>query len=276
VLTSANPLNIFVGDIGLVTVSLNNIPVEGYTSTEFTCAYNPSLVDISNITIAGLFGADPVSGILGPQNGSFIVAIAGSNGNKATVGGTAFTFNVQGLQIGQTIVECTARVSRGQGILENILSIPTTLTINGFATPTTVPASATLTGQVFASKLVTIRLYNPDNSIAASTTANPDGTFSITAPGGTYTVIATADGFLSAQGSVTLVNGNISSKTVVSLIAGDIDGNSIINQLDALTIGMNYNNTTPAAADLNNDGIINVLDLGILAGNYGASGALAW
>ena len=48
------------------------------------------------------------------------------------------------------------------------------------------------------------------------------------------------------------------------------------DQLDALTIGINYNNTTPAAADLNNDGIINVLDLGILAENYGASGALVW
>ncbi len=138
------------------------------------------------------------------------------------------------------------------------------------------PTSATLTGQVLASKLVTITLYNPDSSIAASTTANPDGTFSLTAPGGTYTVVATAAGFLSAQGPVTLVSGNTSSKPVISLLAGDIDGNSVIDQLDALTIGMNYNNTTPAAADLNNDGIINVLDLGLLAENYGASGALAW
>jgi hypothetical protein len=89
-------------------------------------------------------------------------------------------------------------------------------------------------------------------------------------------VVATASGFLSAQGSVTLVNGNTASKPVVSLLAGDIDGNSVINQLDALTIGINYNGTTPAAADLNNDGVINVLDLGLLAENYGASGALAW
>ena len=276
-LTSANPLTLVVGATGLVTVSLNNIPVEGYTSTEFTCTYNSNLVSVSNIAIAGLFGTDPVSGILGPQNGSFIVAIAGSNGNEATVDGTAFTFNVQGLQVGQTIVECTARVSKGLGILENILSIPTNLTIVGITpTPTALPTSATLAGQVLASKLVTITLYNPDSSIAASTTANPDGTFILTAPGGTYTVVATAAGFLSAQGPVTLVNGNTSSKPVVSLIAGDIDGNSIIDQLDALTIGINYNNTTPAAADLNNDGIINVLDLGILAQNYGASGALAW
>ncbi len=276
VLTSANPLNLVVGNTGLITVSLNNIPVEGYTSAEFTCTYNPSLVNVSNIAIAGLFGADPVSGILGPQNGSFIVAIAGSSGNKAMVGGTAFTFNFQGLQVGQTIVECTARVSKGLGVLESILSIPTNITIVGFVTPSTVPASASLTGQVLASKLVTIRLYNPDNSIATTVTVNSDGTFSLTAPAGTYTVVATADGFLSAQGPVTLVNGSTSSKPVVSLIAGDIDGNNIINQFDALTIGINYNNTTPAAADLNNDGIINVLDLGILAENYNASGALAW
>ncbi len=278
--TSANPLILVVGDTGLITVSLNNIPVGGYTSTEFTCTYNPALVDVSNIAVAGLFGPDPVSGILGPQNGSFILALAGSNGNRAMGGGTAFTFNATGLQTGQTTVECTARVSNGQSGLQSILSIPTNITIVGFVTPspapTVVPTSATLTGQVFASKPVTITLYNPDSSIAATTTANPDGTFSFSAPGGTYTVVAAASGFLSAQGSVTLVNGNTSTKPVVSLIAGDIDGNSVIDQIDALTIGINYNNTIPTAADLNNDGIINVLDLGILAQNYGASGALVW
>jgi hypothetical protein len=64
-------------------------------------------------------------------------------------------------------------------------------------------------------------------------------------------------------------------QTVV-LLAGDIDGNDTINQLDAMTIGMNYNLASPAAADLNNDGTINILDLELLAANYGQSGALAW
>jgi hypothetical protein len=32
----------------------------------------------------------------------------------------------------------------------------------------------------------------------------------------------------------------------------------------------------PAAADLNNDGVINVLDLGILAEHYDKSGSLLW
>jgi hypothetical protein len=43
-----------------------------------------------------------------------------------------------------------------------------------------------------------------------------------------------------------------------------------------MTIGMNYNTASPDAADLNADGVINVLDLEMLAGNYRASGALNW
>ncbi len=88
--------------------------------------------------------------------------------------------------------------------------------------------------------------------------------------------MASAEGFLSAQGSVTAVNGSVISMPSVSLIAGDIDNNGVINQLDVLTIRMNYDTVIPAAADLNNDGVINVLDLGILAENYGKSGALLW
>ena len=62
----------------------------------------------------------------------------------------------------------------------------------------------------------------------------------------------------------------------VSLLAGDIDNNGVIDQFDAMTIGMSYNTATPAAADLNNDGTINVLDLELLASNYRKAGAIAW
>jgi hypothetical protein len=50
----------------------------------------------------------------------------------------------------------------------------------------------------------------------------------------------------------------------------------VIDQFDAITIGMNYNASVPAAADLNNDGIINVLDLELLAKNYRATGPIVW
>lgn len=256
---------------------MNNIPTQGYTSAEFTCTYDPVLVEVSNISLGNLFGTDEVSGIFGPQNGSFILSVAGSNGKKAFGNGIAFTFNAKGLQAGQTTIECKARVSEGLNVLQNISSMPSNLTITEIApTPTAIPASVSVTGQVLADKLVTILLYSLDNSIVATGTANPDGSFNITVPEGTYTIMASAEGFLSAQGSVTAVNGSVISMPSVSLIAGDIDNNGVINQLDVLTIRMNYDTVIPAAADLNNDGVINVLDLGILAENYGKSGALLW
>ena len=378
--TSVNPGSINAGESALVTVSLNNVPAEGYTSAEFTCTYNPALVQVSNIAVTNLFGADPAVAINDPQNGSFIVAIAGSNGSKATVGGPAFTFSAKGLQAGQTAINCTVRVSKGDNLLTSLPSTGTTLTIVGelptpsftptpfepptptgtlptpvesptptatgptpvesatptsstpvesatptsstpvesatptsstpveSATPTSstpvesaTPTSSTpvesatptsttpvesptptalpdgtITGKVIATKPVTVSLYSTGNVLVTSVTANPDGTFSLTAPAGTYTIAATASGFLSAEGSATIVGGSTSTKPNITLLAGDIDGNDVIDQFDALTIGMNYNGTTPTEADLNNDGVINVLDLELLAANYRKTGPTVW
>jgi hypothetical protein len=134
-----------------------------------------------------------------------------------------------------------------------------------------------LNGQALASKPVTIRLYNnADNSIATTLIANTDGTFTLTAPAGVYGISASADGFLGAQGFATLTEGSVSTMPTVSLAAGDVDNNGVIDQFDAMTIGMGYNTAIPASADLNNDGTINVLDLELLAKNYRSSGVIAW
>ena len=93
---------------------------------------------------------------------------------------------------------------------------------------------------------------------------------------GTNSVIASASGFLSAQRSVTITDGSTTTLPTITLIAGDIDGNNVIDQFDAITIGINYNMTVPASADLNNDGIINVLDLERLAQNYRKTGPVIW
>ncbi len=121
---------------------------------------------------------------------------------------------------------------------------------------------------MLASKPVTVSLYDASNVLVTSVTANPDGTFSLTAPAGTYTITASASGYLDAEGSATITAGGTSTKPTLNLLAGDIDGNDVIDQFDALTIGMSYNTATPSEADLNDDGVINVLDLELLAGNY--------
>src|SRR5215212_638858 len=339
VTTSVSPSSVNAGESATVTVSLNNVPAEGYTSAEFTCTYDANLVQVSNIAVTNLFGADAVVAISDPQNGSFIVAIAGSNGNKATGSGSAFTFTATGLQAGQSTIECTARVSKGDNSLTSLSSTGTSLTVVGSlptatftptpfdpptptsstpvesptptsltpvdtATPTSLtpvdtatptsstpvdtttptsstpvdtatptsstpvetatptsstpvdtatPTSATpvesptpttvpdgsLSGQVLSGKPITVGLYS-GTTLVTSVTANNDGTFSLTAPAGSYTVLATSSGFLSAQGSATITGGSTNTKPTVTLLAGDIEGNNVIDQFDALTIGMNY------------------------------------
>ena len=310
--TVLNPASLQLGETAAASVNLSGVPLDGYTSAEFTCTYNASIAGVSNIVAGALFGADAVVAINGPQNGSFIVAIAGSNGNKATTDGPAFTFNVNALQMGQTSVACTARVSKGDSVLSSIPSTPASLTILDNTptpmptdpvvptatptlsltvtpgpsatpmltpTPTLTPTATALpagqgmvSGKALAGKPVGLNLFGAGNVSVATMTANPDGTFSLTAPAGTYTMVVTAPGFLSASGAVTLASGGAGTLPTINLIAGDIDNNNVIDQFDAMTLGMNYNLAVPAAADLNNDGIINVLDLELLAHNYRKTG----
>jgi len=262
-----NPAVVQVGGTATGTVMLSNVPTGGYSSAEVTCTYNPALIQISNIADSGLFGSDPAVAIFGPANGSFVFAVAGSNGQRATSDGALFTFTITALAAGQAEINCVVRVSTG-GSLTTIASSPVTLTIEEL--------TATLNGNVLATKPVTVTLYKQDTTVEATTTVDANGNFTMIAPAGTYSVVASAPGFLRAQGSPVLTAGATTTMQNISLLAGDIDGNDVIDQFDALTIGMNYNLAAPAAADLNNDGTINVLDLELLAANYRETGPLAW
>jgi hypothetical protein len=268
--TSIAPESLTVGESALVSISLNEVPVDGYTSIEFTCTYPVDMVSVSNILVTDLFGTDPAIAINDPQNGSFIVAIAGSNGQKAMAPGVAFSFNLASLLVGQADIVCTAKASTGDGVLVELTSTVATLIIND------VIPEGTLTGQVIADKPVIINLYNLDDTLALTLSAELDGTFTLTAPAGSYNVEAEAGGYLSARGAASIADGQNSTMTTINLTPGDIDGNGVIDQFDAMTIGMSYNTAVPDAADLNGDGIINVLDLEIVAANYNAVGPTAW
>ncbi len=255
-------------DSVLVRVSLNNVPSTGLTSAEVACTYDASILDISGITDSGLFGSDAVMVVNDSATGKFIVALAGSNGKKATTSGDAFVFYASGLKVGQTSINCTVRVSSGDKVLTTIPSASASITV--------VLPNGTLTGKAVAAKTVTVKVYDSSNAVVSTPTLGSDGSFSVSLPAGTYTVIASATGYLDAQGSVTITSGATTALSTANLPAGDIDGNDVIDQYDAMTIGMSYNTSTPAAADLNNDSVINVLDLELLAANYHKSGSLAW
>jgi hypothetical protein len=136
------PMSIPINESATATVSLNNVPAEGYTSSEFTCTYDVNLVQVRDVVVSGLCGPDPAIAIYDQQNGSFIVGIAGSQANKATVGGIAFTFQVRGLSTGQVTLDCAARVSDGSNVLTGIGSAAAGLMIlEATATPTIAPVA---------------------------------------------------------------------------------------------------------------------------------------
>ncbi|MBT3321149.1 MAG: hypothetical protein HN392_02590 [Anaerolineae bacterium] len=262
------------GENTVVTVSLNDIPAEGYASTELTCTYPVELLTISNTTEQGLFGDDPVVASIGAVNGNMIYAIAGKNDMKATIGGALIKFDITALALGETTITCVAKVSTGDGTLTELAPASASLNI--------VEPEGFINGIAFASKALTVSLIDSVGTLIATVSPDGDGVFSIAAPPGTYTLSAEASGHLKAENTtVVVITAETTNMESVTLLAGDISGaagipDGAIDQLDAMTIGMNYNLSTPEIADLNSDGIINVLDLEIIADNYQATGPLPW
>jgi hypothetical protein len=79
-----------------------------------------------------------------------------------------------------------------------------------------------------------------------------------------------------------LINGNFSEGTIVTTVSanlrapgvpvpilGDLNGDGIVNGLD-LGLMLSAWGASGGPADLNNDGIVNGLDLGILLSNWSA------
>ena len=275
--------NVKVGEKTTVTVYFKKVPPAEYESTEITCSYDANLLEVNNMVSKDLFGTNPATAISGPQNSSFIYAIAGSHGQKATENGAVFSFDLTGLKEGQSTIECSANISLGDGILTDIGSDSLVLNILAGTpppaptpTPNPDPSVAQINGQVIAAKPVTVSLYDSENLLFTSVSVQADGTFMLSAPAGEYSITAEAGGFISARGSVSLTSGSIHTMPNIVLLAGDIDDNNVIDQLDALTISINYHTASPEIADLNSDGIINLLDLEVLAQNYRFSGVLNW
>lgn len=153
-----------------------------------------------------------------------------------------------------------------------------TPTVNVSPSPTSLatidPNLHQVNGMVVAGKKVTIALFSAGNLVNLAE-ADTSGAFSLFAAAGTYTIVASAPGYLKAQATIILGTGVLTAPSI-DLVPGDLDDNGLIDQYDLLSVGINYNRSVPAAADLNNDGVINVLDLQIIAKHYPLSGPSAW
>lgn len=126
------------------------------------------------------------------------------------------------------------------------------------------PTSTNLTG-------TTLLIEGADTT--ATTSATGDFAFA-DLDLGTYTLTARRPGFLSATCTAVSHNSNPTILAPVTLLAGDITGDGVIDVTDATALGRAIGgNGVGAAADLNRDGAVNVLDLILLAVNFGQSAA---
>jgi hypothetical protein len=141
-------------------------------------------------------------------------------------------------------------------------------------TPTPEPTSATVSGQVglqalandnWAGSTVTIT----DTAQSGVTDAN--GNFAIAnVVTGTHTAItADAVGFLPAVCASPTITAPETVLASVTLLGGDVDDNNAINIFDATAIGAAFGTSgDDLPADLNQDGIVDILDIIIVSVNF--------
>lgn len=107
-------------------------------------------------------------------------------------------------------------------------------------------------------------------------TTDTNGAFWINeAPADTYSLTADSAGFLAATcAGVVHTSDTLTELLAVALLAGDVDDSGVIDVTDAVAIGDVFGSTTPGeVADLNIDGEVDILDLILMAVNYGQTSA---
>lgn len=107
-----------------------------------------------------------------------------------------------------------------------------------------------------------------------------DGSYSIeSVPPGTYTVQAYAPGYLVAERQgVQILPGHTISLPPLTLVGGDGNGDGRIDLLDLTLVARNYGLCPPPDgwADITQDGCVNLTDLVLVAQNYGRTGPTPW
>jgi hypothetical protein len=105
------------------------------------------------------------------------------------------------------------------------------------------------------------------NGVSATTAA--DGSYSLAAAAGTYTMTFSHAAYLSQSIVVTGLAGTTTTVPDVTLIAGDVNGDGLIDILDLSAVGSQFGSTSPSPpeADLNADGQVDIIDIVLVAKN---------
>jgi hypothetical protein len=139
-----------------------------------------------------------------------------------------------------------------------------------------ISGTLTLSGAVNGAQGLDFTFDNAGADFTYTTTLNPNGSYAIPLPPGTYNIGINGSRWLRTTLTGITVNGVVSGLDA-TLLPGDLNGDNVINLADFSLFAAAYGSdpTSPnwnPNADLNCDGSVDISDFALLAQNYGLTG----
>jgi hypothetical protein len=113
---------------------------------------------------------------------------------------------------------------------------------------------------------------------SVSTVVGVDGRYTLTMVAGDIVLTVEMARYLDAERTLAAARGS-NSQTTVRLLGGDANDDDVIDILDLGIVAGRYGLVVDPAserADINVDGVVDISDLGLVAGNYGLTSPVPW
>lgn len=312
VITITAPLpnpSVIGGDTTLnLVINVSNIN-PGVAGAEIYLGYNPAMVtppttpngaaealpDFFGVSTVNINEVLPAAQCPGGASPCVHLVVAGPA--QTTQNGVAARFHFRGLTEGSacfTVLQSVLVNADGFNVThtpaqQQCVPIQYRVTGNGVVQRQGVPGNPNTGGGTLTCSAVTA---------SGATNLGPvytDATGGFTMPNlqiGTYTIRAAYPGYLASEKTgVTIAAGGATTLNLGTTIlrGGDANGDNAINILDIGAIISKFGqagvavrsasancNATDEAADINDDGLVNISDLAIAAGNWGSVGPKVW